>query len=205
MSLNKKFASLLLVSTISSICSVPAAFADHHEVGNAPLSIDEIKAKRKEAREELMVPSLDGIRGIAYRVVGYKDFEPLENILGGKLKETGVPLFLATKLKGGEKPVDAILQISFFKTSSHTIADLTVTQWVSLLRDPKAKVRAVTYSDKVFIASHNPKEAVEQLSQDFVNDFLRANSKSTAKGKKESREASVSKKETKDSKKSSKK
>lgn len=205
MSLNKKFASLLLVSTISSICSLPAAFADHHEVGNAPLSIDEIKAKRKEAREELMVPSLDGIRGIAYRVVGYKDFEPLENILGGKLKETGVPLFLATKLKGGEEPVDAILQISFFKTSSHTIADLSVTQWVSLLRDPKAKVRAVTYSDKVFIASHNPKEAVEQLSQDFVNDFLRANSKSTAKGKKESREASVSKKETKDSKKSSKK
>ncbi|MBC7997864.1 MAG: hypothetical protein IAF58_07970 [Leptolyngbya sp.] len=204
MSLNKKFASLLLVSTISTICSVPAAFADHHEVGNAPLSIDEIKAKRKETREELMVPSLDGIRGIAYRVVGYKDFEPLESILGGKLKEAGVPLFLATKLKGGEEPVDAILQISFFKTTSHTIADLTVTQWVSLLRDPKAKVRAVTYSDKVFIASHNPKEAVEQLSQDFVNDFLRANSKSTDKGKKESREASVSKKETKVTKKSSK-
>lgn len=204
MSLNKKFASLLLVSTISTICSVPAAFADHHEVGNAPLSIDEIKAKRKEAREELMVPSLDGIRGIAYRVVGYKDFEPLENILGSKLKEAGVPLFVATKLKGGEEPVDAILQISFFKTSSHTIADLTVTQWVSLLRDPKSKVRAVTYSDKVFISSHNPKEAVEQLSQDFVNDFLRANSKSTVKGKKESREASVSKKETKVTKKSSK-
>lgn len=205
MSLNKKFASLLLVSTISSICSVPAAFADHHEVGNAPLSMEEIKAKRKEAREELMVPSLDGIRGIAYRVVGYKDFEPLESTLASKLKETGVPLFLATKLKGGEEPVDAILQISFYKTSSHTIADLTVTQWVSLLRDPKSKVRAVTYSDKVFISSHNPKEAIEQLGQDFVNDFLRANSKSTAKGKKETREASVTKKESKESKKSSKK
>lgn len=205
MSLNKKFASLLLVSTISSICSVPAAFADHYEVGNAPLSMEEIKAKRKEAREELMVPSLDGIRGIAYRVVGYKDFEPLESTLASKLKETGVPLFLATKLKGGEEPVDAILQISFYKTSSHTIADLTVTQWVSLLRDPKSKVRAVTYSDKVFISSHNPKEAIEQLGQDFVNDFLRANSKSTAKGKKETREASVTKKESKESKKSSKK
>lgn len=199
MTLNHKLASLLLaVSFGAAAVTMPA------QAENAPpLSMEEIQAKRKEARETLMVPSLEGIRGIAYRVVGYKNYEPLESELGGILKETGVPLFVATKLKPGDAPVDAILQITFYKTASHTIAELSVRQWVSLVRDPKSKVQAVTYSDKVFLAAHEPKEAVTKLGQDFTRDFLKANSgKSTAKDSKgDKREASDNKKPKKSAKK----
>ena len=114
-----------------------------------------------------------------------------------------MPLFVATKLKPGDAPVDAILQITFYKTANHTIAELSVRQWVSLLRDPKSKVQAVTYSDKVFLTAHEPKEAVTKLGQDFTRDFLKANSgKSSAKsGKDDKREASDSKKAKKSAKK----
>jgi hypothetical protein len=168
-----------------------------------PLSLEEIQAKRKEARESLMLPSLEGIRGIAYRVVGYKDYAPLESELHGILKEAGVPLFVATKLKPGDSPVDAILQITFYKTANHTIAELSLRQWVSLLRDPKSKVQAVTYTDKVFLAAREPKEAVTKLGQDFVHDFLKANAtKSISKSQKDNRrEASDNKKPKKSAKK----
>jgi hypothetical protein len=201
MTLNHKFASLLLALSFGAAALSMPASAEN--VPSVPLSMEEIQAKRKEARETLMVPSLEGIRGIAYRVVGYKNFEPLESELGGILKQTGVPLFVATGLKPGDGPVDAILQITFYKTASHTIAELSVRQWVSLLRDPKSKVQAVTYSDKVFLAAHEPKEAVTKLGQDFTRDFLKANAgKSTAKeGKGNKREASDSKKEKKSAKK----
>lgn len=201
MTLNHKLASLLLAFSLGAAAVAMPAQAEN--APSVPLSMEEIQAKRKEARETLMVPSLEGIRGIAYRVVGFKNFEPLESELGGILKETGVPLFVATKLKPGDAPVDAILQITFYKTANHTIAELSVRQWVSLLRDPKSKVQAVTYSDKVFLTAHEPKEAVTKLGQDFTRDFLKANSgKPAAKaGKEDKREASDSKKAKKSAKK----
>jgi hypothetical protein len=201
MTLNHKLASLLVMASIvAAIGGSPVKAAESPTV---PLSLEEIQAKRREARESLMLPSLGGIRGIAYRVVGYKDYAPLELELHGILKDTGVPLFVATKLKPGDSPVDAILQITFYKTANHTIAELSVRQWVSLLRDPKSKVQAVTYSDKVFMAAREPKEAVTKLGQDFVRDFKKANSgKSTAKSKNDDgREASDSKKPKKSAKK----
>jgi hypothetical protein len=201
MTLNHKLASLLLAVSLGTAAVAMPAQAEN--APSVPLSLEEIQVKRREARETLMVPSLEGIRGIAYRVVGFKNFEPLESELGGILKETGVPLFVATKLKPGDAPVDAILQITFYKTANHTIAELSVRQWVSLLRDPKSKVQAVTYSDKVFLTAHEPKEAVTKLGQDFTRDFLKANSgKSSAKsGKDDKREASDSKKAKKSAKK----
>lgn len=210
MMFNKKLASLLLMASVgASVCST-AALAE--STPSLPLSMEEIKAKRKEARENVMVPSLGGIRGIAYRVVGYKEFEPLESELGNILKETGVPLHVATKLKPGDNPVDAILQITFYKTASHTVADLSVTQWVSLLRDPKTQIKAVTYSDKVWLSSHNPKEAIAQLGNDFVHDFLKANAKSTARSSRKGNREASDRRESRDrdsresrSKKSSKK
>ncbi len=201
MTLNHKLASLLLVASIGA--TLGAAPVQAENAPTVPLSLEEIQAKRKEARENLMLPSLEGIRGIAYRVVGYKDYAPLESELGGILKEAGVPLFVATNLKPGDSPVDAILHITFYKTANHTIAELSLRQWVSLLRDPKSKVQAVTYSDKVFLAAREPKEAVTKLGQDFVRDFKKANSeKSTAKSKNDGRrEASDNKKLKKSAKK----
>ncbi len=195
MTLNQKLASLLLMASIGAAVGASPVMAEN--ASTVPISLEEIKAKRKEARESLMVPSLEGIRGMAYRVVGYKNFEPLETELGGILKETGVPLFVATNLKQGDSPVDAILQITFYKTANHTIAELSLRQWVSLLRDPKSKIQAVTYSDKVFMASGEPKEAVTKLGQDFVHDFLKANSTTTAKNSKKSTREASDRKESK--------
>ncbi|HNB22507.1 MAG TPA: hypothetical protein PKZ32_08825 [Candidatus Melainabacteria bacterium] len=199
MTLNHKLASLLLAVSFGSAAIAMPALAEN--APTVPLTMEEIQAKRREARETLMVPSLEGIRGIAYRVVGYKNYEPLENELGGILKETGVPLFVATKLKPGDAPVDAILQITFYKTASHTIAELSVRQWVSLMRDPKTKVQAVTYSDKVFMAAREPKEAVTKLAQDFTRDFMKANSGKSTASKGDKREAADGKKPKKSAKK----
>lgn len=196
MTLNHKLASLLLVATFGAAVASPVRAEN---VPTVPLSMEEIQAKRKEAREKLMVPSLEGIRGIAYRVVGYKNFQPLEDEMGGILKDIGVPLFVATNLKPGDSPVDAILQITFYQTANHTIAELSLRQWVSLMRDPKAKVQAITYTDKVFLSAHEPKQAVTKLSQDFVHDFLKANA--TAAKSSDKREASDSKKPKKSAKK----
>ncbi len=200
MTLNHKLASLLLMASVAG--AIGAAPAQAENAPTVPLSMEEIQSKRREARESLMVPSLEGIRGIAYRVVGYKDYAPLESELGGILKETGVPLFVATKLKPGDNPVDAMVHITFYKTANHTIAELSVRQWVSLMRDPKSRVQAVTYSDKVFLTAREPKEAVTKLGQDFVRDFQKANTSkpSTKSSKGDRREASDTRRSRKNGK-----
>ncbi len=147
------------------------------EETKAPLSLDEILEKRRSIRQELMVPSLEGIRGVAYRVVGYKSFEPLEKSMGDKLVHLGVPVVRLLDMKEGQKPVDAIVQITFFKAGNFNIGELTAVQWVSLLRNPKIKVRAVTYKDRMVLQHGKPLPAVESLTNQFVIDFLKANQK----------------------------
>lgn len=165
--------SLLSAAALGSVC-----FAE--EGKPVSLTPEEVHAKRKQARAELMVPSLDGIRGIAYRVVGYKNSEPYEKQMSAKLEQLRVPLFKAVELKEGQGPVDAVVQISFYKTGNNTIGEMTVTQWTTLMRSPRSQVRAVTYSDKVFLPGHKPEHAIDQLTDQFVMDFLKANQKNTA-------------------------
>ena len=140
-----------------------------------PMSMEEMKAKRQAIREELMLPSLNGIRSISYRVVGYKNYEPLEKLMGSKLAQLNIPCTPMLKMESLKKTCDAIVQISFSQTGAHTIGELKVTQWVSLLRNPKTVVRAVTYSDKDYVLGNKPEEVVEKLSNQFVIDFLKAN------------------------------
>ncbi len=125
-----------------------------------------------------MLPSLAGIHSLAYRVVGYKNYEPLDKLMAAKLGQLDLPLTPVVKMKA-DSHCDAIVQISLFKAGINTIAELKVTQWVSLIRDPKMQVRAVTYSDKTYFIGHKPDTAIEQLTNEFVVDFLKANQKNS--------------------------
>ncbi|MBX9721989.1 MAG: hypothetical protein K2X81_11380 [Candidatus Obscuribacterales bacterium] len=177
MSARKAFFEILVVSLFSAASLSPAlAAADESKTG-LPLTLEQMTAKRKAVREELMLPSLAGIKTIAYRVVGYKNFEPLDKIMAGKLAKLDVPLTPLVKASNNTK-CDAIVQISFFKAGINNIAEIKVTQWVSLLRNPKVLVRAVTWSDKTYFVGNKPEDAVDQLSTEFVVDFLKANQKS---------------------------
>lgn len=173
-----------LLSILSLILPVSVALAPSAAATDSPkmpsLSFEEILAKRKVVREELMLPSLDGIRGLAYRVVGYKDYEPLEKAMGLKLANLNLPTVRFLEMKEGEKPVDAIVQVTFFKVGNFNVAELSVYQWVSLLRDPSKKVRAITYKDRIVVPHGKPLLAVESLTNDFVIDTLKVNQKSTA-------------------------
>jgi hypothetical protein len=156
---------------------VAAAGKAPESAARLPLSIEEIAARRKAVREELMVPSLAGIRGIAYRVVGFKDFQPLEKIMAARLEHLSIKKIQLMKADGQYKDCDAVVQITFSRAGAHTIAELKVTQFASLLRNPKIVVKAVTYSDKVYSLGHKPEESVEKLCDEFVVDFLKANQK----------------------------
>lgn len=152
------------------------------ETAKAPLSLEEVKSKRLAARQELMIPSLQGIRGLSYRVVGYKDAEPLDKAMAEKLVHLGVPTVRFFDMKEGQKPVDAIVQITFLKAGAFDVAELTAMQWVSLLRDPKLKVRAITYKSREIVPHGKPAAAVEALTDEFVIDFLKANKNATTPG-----------------------
>lgn len=174
MSVNKVLIVGILALNILTSAQIPALSASSDAL---PMNMEEMKAKRQKVREDLMLPSLAGIRSISYRVVGYKNFEPLEKLMGSKLGQLNIPSNPVVKMESLKKTCDAIVQISFSQTGAHTIGELKVTQWVSLLRDPKNVVRAVTYSDKDYILGDKPEQLVEQLSNQFVIDFLKANQK----------------------------
>lgn len=177
MSAPRIFLNICLLTASLAMAAPSWAAASDDSKAKAPLSLEEIAARRKTIREELMMPSLAGIRNISYRVVGYKNFEPLDKLMGSKLAQLNVSATPLVQIKDEQKPFDALVQISFAKSGNNTIAELKVTQWVSLLRNSKLAVRAVTYSDKAYLPGNKAEQAVEQLTNEFVVDFLKANQK----------------------------
>ena len=166
-----------MLGVLISLNAMPALAAGANAAFHLPLSPDEVAQRRRAVREELMLPSLSGIRGIAYRVVGFKDDRPLEKYMAGKLEQLAITKIPLAKADGFYKDCDAVVQITFSKAGAHTIAELKVTQFVNLVRNPRIKVRAVTYSDKVYSVGLKPEQAIEQLCNEFVVDFLKANQK----------------------------
>ncbi|MBX9685195.1 MAG: hypothetical protein K2X27_00760 [Candidatus Obscuribacterales bacterium] len=164
------------ISVVAASVWTPPALSAAEEK-KAPLSMDEIKERRRAIREEMMLPSLNGLRSLSYRVTGYSDYSPLEKKLGTKLQELKINIEPLLKMNADHKTCDAILQISFNRLASSTIAELKVTEWVSLMRNPKIMIQAVTYSNKVFLAGNKPEEAIDELANQFVIDFLKANQK----------------------------
>lgn len=166
-------ASLIVLSWFTFSAPMLAASEE-----SKPLSMEEIRTKRRIVREQLMLPSLHGVRGIAYGVVGSKNYETLEKDMAAKLGELGIPLFRFSQLKEGVKPVDALVEIDVFRIGDHTMAELRVRQWVSLLRSPKTQARAVTYANREVVQGTRSDAAVSELAQQFVIDFLKANNRS---------------------------
>ena len=140
-------------------------------------TLKEIRTMRQSAREALMLPSLEGIRGLAYGIVGVKDAEPLEKQMSSKLSSMGIPIVRLDDLKDGVKPIDAIVEIKVERAGDDTVLDLIVTQWVSLLRSPKTQARAVTYRNHAIVPGTNLDTTVSELSNQFVADYLTANEK----------------------------
>jgi len=143
------------------------------------LTLEEIRAKRQSVRDDLMVPSLQGIRGLAYVVVGTEDGgQKLDPVAGSKLAQLKIPIAAMRSMSKGFKPIDAILEIKVLKsTENHDMVHLTVTQWCTLMRAPQLKVRAVTYADSLSAKPDNVKAVISELTSQFVINFLRANKK----------------------------
>lgn len=177
MSVKKKHARIGLLSAILFALILPQNLCAATDPKSPNMSMEEIQSKRREIREQLMLPSLSGIKSIGYRVVGFKDFAALEKAMGSKLKQLPIRTVPIMQMKVNEV-CDAIAQITFVKTGMHTIAELKVTQWVSLDRDPKIHVKAVTYSEKAYLGKGHPEAAVNELTDQFVIDYLKANHKS---------------------------
>lgn len=161
-----------VLSVLFALLTSPVAQAASES--KPPMSLDEVSAKRRAVRQELMLPSLTGIHSIAYRVVGFKDYEPLEKIMGSKLAQLNISCDPMVKMASMKKGCDAIVQISFSKLGSHTVGELKVMQWATLERNPKIAIRAVTYSEKSFTKG-KPDSVVEELTNEFVVDYLKAN------------------------------
>ncbi len=161
-------------------------------------SAEEIHVKRSSIRESLATPSLDGIRGFAYRTVGFANAERADQKLGTKFEQLGIPLFASGELKEGSEPVDALVQVSYVPLGKYAVTELTVTQWVSLLRSPKTKVRAITYRNRVFAHANVGDNSITELANLFVIDFLKANKKSSPVSSKKSANAARPEKKVKE-------
>src|SRR5262249_51621072 len=143
-------------------------------------SKEEITSKRALVREKLMLPSLAGIRGLAYGLVGFENADQLEKQMGEKLGKLGIKLIPFSQLKEGTEPVEGLLHVHFMKLTKNAIAELTVSQWTTLVRSPKTKIRAITYRNRVFVPAANGEQAVTELTDQFVSDFEKANKNAAA-------------------------
>jgi len=71
--------------------------------------------------------------------------------------------------------VDGLLEIKINKVPTANYVQINLIQWVSLLRQPRTEVRAVTYHDSMLSDDANLNKAVYQLTEQFVIDVLKAN------------------------------
>lgn len=197
MSAYRRVVSLLSLPIVALFSlSVPSLSADEVKVEKESKDVkadlptaEEIHVKRSSIRESLATPSLDGIRGFAYRTVGFANTERADKKLGSKFEQLGIPLFASGELKEGSEPVDALVQVSYVPLGKYAVTELTVTQWVSLLRSPKTKVRAVTYRNRVFAHTNVADNSITELANLFVIDFLKANKKTPQASSKKSASA----------------
>lgn len=169
--------SLSMFGVAPCFSATPAS--DNKEGAKEP-TIDEIKAKRQSVREDLMIPSLEGIRGLTYFVVSPSDTEDYEKVVAEKLSELKIPVTSMRSLNSGTKPVDAIVQIKVLKPGAKekvSLVTLSVTQWCTLLRNKKISCKAITYHESIAARDTHLKDAISEVSSHFVISFLKANKK----------------------------
>jgi hypothetical protein len=180
MKVKRLYALAVLLAAALPLGSLPLAQAEPTVAAASPAksatpTTEEVRLRRHAVRRELMYPSLKGIRGLAYGTVEGNNAVELQTAMLQQLKHLDIPLFEFKTLKSGVKPVDGLLEIKIVKVPSANYVQLNLIQWVSLLRQPKAEVRAITYHDSMISEDENLKKSVTQLTEQFVVDVLKAN------------------------------
>ena len=144
------------------------------------LTVEDVNAKRNTVRRDLMLNSLKDMRGLAYGAIHADNSTELEKTMLQELKQLDIPLHPFSRLKTGAKPVDGLLEVKVSKVPTANYVQLNLFQWVSLLRQPKTEVRAVTYHDGMLCDDAGIDDAVAKLTDQFVIDVLKANQKTSA-------------------------
>lgn len=173
----------LSIALTSLLISSGAVFAEDSEKGSAsstkPLTIEEMRAHRNTVRNDLMLPSLRGIRGLAFGIAGsYPEDLELHKSMENRLTQLSIPIKKIEDLEPGvTKPVDGVLQLKCLRAGSRSVlVELSLVQWVTLDRDPKNSVRACTYTDQMVCGRGHVQTTAARLLDQFVIDFQRANS-----------------------------
>jgi hypothetical protein len=180
MKVNRVYAVAILLAaavpfySFQRVLAEPTVAAASPASGAAP-TLQEILNKRGAARRELMLNSLRGIRGLGFGAIHTDNTAELEKIMVERLKQLDIPLHPFSALKPGVKPVDALLEIKVSKVPTANYVQVNLFQWVSLIRQPKTEVRAVTYHDSTLCTDADLNKSVEQLTEQFVVDVLKAN------------------------------
>ncbi|MDZ4832953.1 MAG: hypothetical protein SGJ27_04055 [Candidatus Melainabacteria bacterium] len=198
----------LSIALATLLISAGATFAqesdDKDKESTKPLSIEEMRAHRQTMRSDLMLPSLKGIRGLAYGIAGtYPEGSELNKAMENRLGQLSIKIKKYEELEPGiTKPIDGVLQMKCLRTGSNSaLVEIFLVQWATLDRDPKTGVRAITYTDQAVCGRHNVKETAIHLLNQFIIDFQKANALS-AQPETTAPEQQVSEKPSKKKKKS---
>jgi hypothetical protein len=163
------------------ISSLPVSAEDNDsKEEKKPLSIEEMRTHRTSMRDELFLPSLKGIRGLAFGVAGsYPEGLELHKAIENRLKQLPILVKRIEELEPGvTKPVDGILQVKCLGAGARfALVELTLSQWCSLDRDPKVSIRTITYTDQAVCNRSLIKETADHLINQFVIDFQKVNNK----------------------------
>lgn len=171
------------LALMSLLISSGAAFSEgDSKDATKALSIEELRAHRHTLRNDLMLPSLKGIRGLAYGIAGtYPEGFELHKAMENRLGQLSIPIKKIEELEPGvTKPVDGILQLKVLRAGSNSaLVELSLMQWVTLDRDSKNSVRAITYTDQSICGRSHIQESAAHLMDQFVIDFQKANAVSS--------------------------
>ncbi|MEZ4546106.1 MAG: hypothetical protein R3C24_19720 [Cyanobacteriota/Melainabacteria group bacterium] len=87
--------------------------------------------------QDLMMPSLKGLRGISYGIPGHSPFPELDKVVARRLKQLPIKVHNIKDCQSGDtKPVDGVLQLKVLAAGNNlTLVELTLTQWSQLSRD----------------------------------------------------------------------
>jgi len=140
----------------------------------------EMEGHRHKMRDDLMTPSLKGIRGLSFGIPGHIADGTAEQTAMNKLKQLPIPVSKIKDLKHGEtKPVDAILQVKVLETGNDSrMVELSLVQWCKLSRNGQ-EVKSVTYSDQTVTHKTTVNDTIGKMVNQFVLDFMKANHQQT--------------------------
>lgn len=143
-------------------------------------TLAEMEGHRHKMRDDLMTPSLKGLRGISFGIPGHYGDATAEQTAMNKLKQLPIPVSKILDLKHAEtKPVDAILQVKVLETGSdYRLVELSLVQWTKIMRNGQ-EVKSVTYSDQTVTHKNTVNDTIGKMVNQFVLDFMKANHQQT--------------------------